>query len=645
MRTKQLIQLACLALAAATAASAAELPQGSSALFSGSGNCAQCHASDGRANTEGATDVSPVTQWRSTMMANAARDPLWRAKVSAEVATFPALAEAIESKCTRCHAPLGNAEAEYQGTIAYSIAEMASDPLALDGVSCTLCHQIQPANLGLPASYSGHFEIDDSHEIFGPYPDPLVGPMRNMSGYTPVQADHTNKSELCATCHTLFTAHVNEQGEFEGSFPEQTPYLEWKNSRFQDDGIECQSCHLPLSPSAIDVATVPPWHQVLRSPYSYHTMTGANVFMLGILRDNIEELSLAATTAQFDSSIARTNTVLRNETVALSETHSADGDSVFIDIRLENLTGHKLPTGIPLRRMWLHLQAIDNMGNTAFESGAWDETGEVVGLDLGYEPHHDVIDHEGQVQIYETIMEDARGDLTWTLLSAAGYRKDNRLPPMGFTTTAAVYDSVRIEGAAMEDRDFNIDLGSEGTGADIVHYRFPRPTGDVLTVTAQVCYQTLPPRVFSDLESHDTPEVRLFSDLYSEADKSPIVLASLEFTIDADTGLGLPDSDPQTDPSDDVPTAVRLNQNVPNPFNPTTLISYALENEDEILIVIHDLRGHLVRTLFTGRQTAGTHAVAWDGTDDFGAQVASGTYLYTLETGSRRTSRKMMLVR
>ena len=642
---KHLFPLAFLVLVAATATSAADLPTGSSTLFSGSGNCALCHSSDGQANTESGTDVSPVTQWRSTMMANAARDPLWRAKVSAEVATFPALAEAIESKCTRCHAPLGNAEAEYQGAAGYSIAELVSDPLALDGVSCTLCHQIQPTNLGLSTSYSGHFEIDDSHEIFGPYPDPLVGPMSHMSGYTPVQAAHTNKSELCATCHTLFTAHVNDQGELEGSFPEQTPYLEWKNSRFQDDGIECQSCHMPVSSSAIDVATVPPWHQVLRSPYSYHTMTGANVFMLGILRDNIEELNLSASTAQFDDSIARTNTVLRTQTVALSETHSADVDSVFIDIRLENLTGHKLPTGIPLRRMWLHLRAVDGMGNTTFESGAWDETGEVFGLDPGYEPHHDSIDDEGQVQIYETIMEDARGGLTWTLLSAAGYRKDNRLPPMGFRTTAAVYDSVRIEGAAIEDRDFNMDMGSEGSGADIVHYRFPRPTGDVLTITAQVCYQTLPPRVFSDLASHDTPEVHLFSSLYSEADKSPVVLASLEFTIDAETGLGLPGSDPPADPDDDVPTALRLNQNVPNPFNPTTLISYALESEDEIMIAIHDLRGHLVRTLFSGRQTAGTHAVAWDGTDDFGAQVASGAYVYTLETGSRRTSRKMMLVR
>jgi hypothetical protein len=364
-------------------------------------------------------------------------------------------------------------------------------------------------------------------------------------------------------------------------------------------------------------------------------MTGANVFMLGILRDNIQELGLNASVAEFDSSIARTDRVLATQTVALSENHRTDGESVAVDIRVENLTGHKLPTGIPLRRMWLYLRATDATGNTVFESGAWDEQGEVAGLDPGYEPHHDVIGDPGQVQIYETIMEDAHGDLTWTLLSAAGYRKDNRLPPLGFTTSAAVYDSVRIEGAALQDGDFNLNNESEGTGADIVHYRFLRPTDETLTVVAMVCYQTLPPRVFAHLDSHDTPEVHLFSGMYAATDKSPVILASLEFTISATSGVD----------SGVVPSAVRLNQNVPNPFNPTTLISYELDTDREIRVMIHDVQGKLVRTLFAGHQAQGAHAVVWDGTSDLGSGVSSGTYLYTVEAGAERVSRSMVLIR
>jgi hypothetical protein len=423
-------------LTLATLAHAAELTTATSTLFSGSGNCIECHSSDGVANTEQGVDVSPMTQWRSTMMGNAARDPLWRAKVSAEIASFPALQGAIETKCSRCHAPMGNYQAEYDGQVGYSLAEMEASPLALDGVSCTVCHQTQPDNLGEQSSYSGHFEIDGSRTIFGPYNNPLAGPMQNMTNYTPVGATHTADSEMCATCHTLFTAHVNEVGGLEGSFPEQTPYLEWKNSRFMDDGIECQSCHMPVAPTAIDISSRPPWHQVARSPYSYHTMTGANIFMLEILKNNIAELGLTATAAQFDSSIVRTRKILQTQTVSLSETHHIDGDSLAVDLRLENLTGHKLPTGIPLRRMWVHLLVTDNSGATVFESGQWNDQGEVFGLDAAYEPHHDLITSSDQVQVYETIMGTADNQPTWTLLSAAGYLKDNRIPPVGFTTTA-----------------------------------------------------------------------------------------------------------------------------------------------------------------------------------------------------------------
>jgi hypothetical protein len=70
---------------------AQNLPTETSTLFSGAGNCALCHIAGGGAfTTQAGTDISPTTLWRSTMMANAARDPLWQAKVTAEVAEQPA---------------------------------------------------------------------------------------------------------------------------------------------------------------------------------------------------------------------------------------------------------------------------------------------------------------------------------------------------------------------------------------------------------------------------------------------------------------------------------------------------------------------------------------------------------------------------
>ena len=84
---------------------AGNLPIQETSLFAGSGVCARCH----EGLFENNVDVSPVTLWRSTMMANAAKDPLWRAKVSSEVEEFdwfPGLPAAIEEKCIKCHSPV-----------------------------------------------------------------------------------------------------------------------------------------------------------------------------------------------------------------------------------------------------------------------------------------------------------------------------------------------------------------------------------------------------------------------------------------------------------------------------------------------------------------------------------------------------------
>ena len=136
-----------------------ELPITYNDLFAGSGTCLQCHNS--QVNQLGES-ISIIADWRSTMMANAARDPFWRAKISHEGLVNPEHKVVLEDVCTRCHAPVGNVNVHFNGQPLYSVEEMQNDPLALDGVQCTVCHQIKEEALG---NYSGAFDIGEQKII------------------------------------------------------------------------------------------------------------------------------------------------------------------------------------------------------------------------------------------------------------------------------------------------------------------------------------------------------------------------------------------------------------------------------------------------------------------------------------------------
>ena len=85
--------------------------------------------------------------------------------------------------------------------------------------------------------------------------------------------------------------------------------------------------------------------------------------------------------------------------------------------------------------------------------------------------------------------------------------------------------------------------------------------------------------------------------------------------------------------------------NSPNPFNPSTSLSYSVERDGQVQLDLFDILGRHVRTLVATDQTAGIHQSTWDGTDETGRSVSSGIYLAQLRTGGHSTVRKMVLVR
>jgi hypothetical protein len=94
-----------------------------------------------------------------------------------------------------------------------------------------------------------------------------------------------------------------------------------------------------------------------------------------------------------------------------------------------------------------------------------------------------------------------------------------------------------------------------------------------------------------------------------------------------------------------IPEEFALEQNYPNPFNPTTNISFSLPETNDVKLEIYDLTGRLIRSLVSGQVQAGVHTLQWDGLDASGAQVASGVYLYRIQSGAFTQTNKMTLLK
>jgi hypothetical protein len=506
------------------------LPFGFNQTFAGSGECDACHQT--AHGTQSMLDsnglaVSPANDWRGTMMGNAARDPLWRAKVSHEVAVNPNLQVEIEHTCTKCHAPQGHYQAMYLGQQHYSIAEMENDPIALDGVSCTACHSQLPDFYG--TQFSGNLTFDTTYHVYGPYPDPDTITMWNHINYVPRYDLRILNSELCATCHTLITQTVDLNGNpINNSFVEQATYHEWFNSDYELQNKECQSCHTPKINDSIVIANEP-YDLEPRTPFWLHYFVGGNEFMLKILQSNIDTLNLTADSSHFAKTIQRTKDNLLYESLNLSLTEVGQTpDTAYFDLALENKAGHKFPSGYPSRRSYVQFVVLKANGDTLFQSGMLNNQFELVDIDPIFEPHYDVINSEDQVQIYQMIQGDLNGNVTTVLERAFSPLKDNRLPPLGFTTTHGSYDTVKIAGNALADADFNKVNSVEGSGTDTLHYHIPLNgyEGSV-TVSARVYYQAVPPRWVENMFTFSTPEIDKFKWMYNNADQTPSLVGEV----------------------------------------------------------------------------------------------------------------------
>lgn len=500
--------------------------------------CVACHNG---MKTKLGEDYSIGLDWRASIMANSARDPYWQASVRREITDHPESSAVIQDGCADCHMPMSRyEEARIEGKLGQVFGHLPfqADPeknaAAEDGVTCSVCHQISTEKLGTRQSFNGGFivhgpESKNDRPEYGPYviDNPHAHLMQTSTGgFKPTQANHIDESELCATCHTLYTPSIGPSGKKIGEFPEQMPYLEWKHSAYAGK-TSCQSCHMPEVRGDAPVTSL---FGPTRQNAKHHTFVGANFFMLHMLNNYRQDLSVTALPNELTIAAQRTTNFLQSESARVTiRSVEASAGQLHFDVFVENLTGHKLPTAYPSRRTWLHVLIRDRNGRTVFESGALHPDGSIQGnvndVDPSrFEPHFREITTGDQVEIFEPILKDPEGHVTTGLLTAVGYLKDNRLLPCGFEKNSADKD-IAVVGDAAEDPNFT------GSGS-VVRYS---PAVDLSSgpfhIEVELWYEPIGFRWVHNLGQYRADEPQRLVNYYdSLAAGAAVILAKTELT-------------------------------------------------------------------------------------------------------------------
>jgi hypothetical protein len=505
--------------------------------FQTSDRCVACH---NQLTTDSGKDVSIGFDWRSSIMGNSSRDPYWQGSVRRETIDHPSAKAHIEDECSICHMPITRYEAklkQQQGQIFSHLPfdkDKKDNAKAEDGVSCSVCHQIGKEKLGTRESFNGGFVIDapeskDNHPEYGPFniQNGQAGIMDSSSdGFRPTEASQIRDSALCGTCHTLQTTALDKNGKELGEFPEQMPYQEWLHSDYRESR-SCQSCHMPEVGEPAPIAAV---LGVKREGVHQHVFVGGNFFMQNLLNRYRGDLAVTALAQELTNAANGTMEFLRTQAAKVSvRSLEVSGSVLQVEVLVENLTGHKLPTAYPSRRAWLHVLVNDANGKAVFESGALNRDGSIQGNDndadpLRFEPHYSQITSPEQVEIYEPILKDDDGRVTTGLLSTVGYLKDDRLLPHGFNKESADSE-IAVVGEAAQDANFT-------EGGDLIKYAVPIGSASgPFRVKVELWYQPIGFRWAHNLGAYKEVEPQRFLGYYeSMSGSNAVVLATTETT-------------------------------------------------------------------------------------------------------------------
>ncbi|HET7230558.1 MAG TPA: hypothetical protein VFJ16_11185 [Longimicrobium sp.] len=520
--------------------------------FLTSDQCTGCHSASNfnmafiSADQRDTFNLSPYGEWRASLMGLAGRDPVFHAQREYEVARFPMNRTFIDTTCYRCHGVMGQRQATIDGTMfrhdmVYTTPgqpDAKYGALARDGISCMSCHQISAQSLGDTASFTGRFKVDPPGTVNGPYANVAEYPMKTALGITPRTEPQIRRGALCGSCHSVVLPVLDRTGKQVGGGYEQATYIEWLNSEFQNETLQvntatartCQSCHMPQDfrgnrlkyrVALIEDPTYPMADHrardsaitvAVRDTFSRHMLMGVNLFTLAMFQQFPDTLGIRSTDYMYNSGVQplvmaglSAQELARNQSARVTVTGVRRvRDSLEVSVRVENLAGHRLPSGVGFRRAFLEL-AVVGARDTLWASGRTNDLGVILrgtsaemlptefvtrpGANGTYQPHYETITRDDQVQIYEERVLDPEGMLTTSFLALDSVVKENRLLPRGWKRGGPYWTETQPHGNAARDGDY-----WNGGGADQLVYRIPlsRVPG-ARAVRATLYYQSIPP--------------------------------------------------------------------------------------------------------------------------------------------------------
>ncbi len=585
--------------------------------------------------------VEPWHNWRGSMMSQAARDPFFFAGMAVAEQDAPSSGDL----CIRCHSPGGWQEGRSVDT--------SGDLLNVTdrhGVQCDFCHRavdhnyIEGVSPGedlevlagidpLPLNYgNGMFVNDPAPLRRGPYADA-------QASHAFVESPLHRSSHVCGLCHDVSNpvfirtapgdyapnAFDEEHPDMDlrNMFPVERTYSEWTQSEYatagvyapqfagdKPDGIvsECLDCHMR------DVTGKGADGGPTRTDIGLHDFMGGNTFVPDIINTFFPD---EVDVAQLQAAGERALTML-----GLAATLDLTPTDYGVDVRVVNETGHKLPSGYPEgRRIWLNVQAYDELGAKIFESGAYDfGTAELL--------------HDEQEKIYEVhpglspglaqALGLPAGKSFHFVLSDTVYM-DNRIPPRGSTNAGLAAVQSPVVGHEYED----------GQYWDDTEYILPVAAE---SVHVNLYYQTTSKEYVEFLRDANTTNSAgqdLYSAWVAQGKSPPVVMAH------ARSGVAVTDTDV---PQEELLTFA-MEQNHPNPFNPATTVRYSLAERGHVGIVVYDVAGRRVKALIDEVQDGGRYGIPWDGRNDDGVVLASGVYFIRYQAGGNTFWKKAALLR